>query len=94
MATAGLDPTGITTEFVEFYLEEAGLNPDDYDTERLADVWRGTEEVGDNILLWYVVFRHLKDRGDNKRSLDWARVTWPNPAHVQQKFYDKTGECV
>ena len=89
MSIAGLDPSGVTTEFVEFYLAEAGLDPDDYDTERLADVWRETEEVGDNILIWYAVARHRKDRGDNKRSLDWARVKWPHPAQVQKKFYTK-----
>lgn len=94
MSIAGLDPTGITAEFVGFYLEEAGLNPDDYDTERLADVWRETEEVGDNILLWYVVFSHLKYRAYDDRSLDWARVSWPHPAEVQKKFNQLQGESV
>lgn len=91
MSINGLKPEGITAEFVEFYLAEAGLDPDDYHTEQLADVWRETEEVGDNILLWYAVFRHRKDEADNKRSLDWARVKWPHPAGVQRKFYEKEG---
>lgn len=86
MSIAGLDPKGITAEFVDFYLAEAGLNPEDYETEQLARIWRETEEVGDNILLWYAVVRHRKGLAKKKRGLDWARVKWPHPAQVQEKF--------
>ena len=88
MSIAELDPHGVTTEFVEFYLAEAGLDPDDYDTSGLAEIWRAIEEEGGNILLWYAVARHRKPKhGAPDRGLQ----RWPNPAHVQQKFYEKEG---
>ena len=43
MSIHGLNPDGITTEFVEFYLEEAGIDPIYYETEQLAKVWREIE---------------------------------------------------
>ena len=83
MSTAGLEADGITTEFVEYYLEEVGLDPSDYDTDGLADVWRSIEQDGGNILLWYAVSRHRKPtRGAPDRGIQ----QWPHPAQVQRKF--------
>lgn len=89
MSIHGLNPDGITTEFVEFYLEEVGINPIYYETEQLADVWREIEEDGGNILLWYAIHR-MKKPGTGRMNV----TNWPHPASVQQKFNKAKGVAV
>lgn len=84
MSIIGLDPDGITQEFVEFYLDYAGLDPDDYRTAELANVWQEIERDGGNILLWYAVFRHRKDGAP-----DTHINRWPSPATLQRMFNER-----
>lgn len=40
------DADNITPELVEFYIDEAGINKDDYDVDAVADAWRKVVEAG------------------------------------------------
>lgn len=78
----------ITSEFVEFYLGEAGFNPADFSVNYLARIWREALARGLKFDAGYhITADSINSDDDDVFCQALNTFDWPEPQQVYEKFY-------